>query len=100
MFISLPSDPRWGIKAFGKTVGLSEGVQQRIAARIEARFDMRLRAARGRSGRTLHREGAEGAVPGTRVSTNAGESCTRVSCLTRVPSTKWVPKGEYSTSAA
>ncbi|WP_164001182.1 alpha/beta hydrolase [Pyxidicoccus caerfyrddinensis] len=43
VFISPPSDPRWGVKAFGKTVGLSEDVQRRMAARIEARFDMRLR---------------------------------------------------------
>jgi len=43
VFLSPPSDPREGIRAFGDTLGLPKGVQQRLAARIEARFDMRLR---------------------------------------------------------
>ncbi|MFP2912559.1 alpha/beta fold hydrolase, partial [Pyxidicoccus sp. 3LFB2] len=43
VFLSPPTDPRWAIRAFGKTLGFSEGIQQRLSARIEARFDMRLR---------------------------------------------------------
>ena len=43
VFLSPPSDPRGGIWAFGKAMGLSDGVQRRIQARIETRFDMRMR---------------------------------------------------------
>ncbi|RKG78161.1 alpha/beta fold hydrolase, partial [Corallococcus terminator] len=42
VFISPPSDPLAGIRAFADTVGLSEDVWRRMATRIEARFDMRL----------------------------------------------------------
>ncbi|WP_253910455.1 alpha/beta hydrolase [Pyxidicoccus fallax] len=43
VFLSPPSDPRGGVRAFGQAVGLPEKVHGRIQARIEARFDVRMR---------------------------------------------------------
>ncbi|MCP3099066.1 lysophospholipase [Myxococcus sp. K15C18031901] len=43
VFVSPPSDPRGGIRAFARYVGLTDGVWLRMEARIEARFGVRLR---------------------------------------------------------
>jgi len=43
VFVSPPSDPRGGIRAFSRYLGLPDGVWMRMEARIEARFGVRLR---------------------------------------------------------
>ncbi|MCP3163244.1 alpha/beta hydrolase [Myxococcus qinghaiensis] len=43
VFVSPPADPRSGIQAFARAMGLTDGVWMRMEQRIEARFSMRLR---------------------------------------------------------